>query len=184
MAKDITAAAATRVAIADAAVDTPHADAADNAVPDPARCVTPDGTRTYRIAAATTPRRPRTPRSNRDDDMADVENPEGLSLGAGPRTLRPPAPRTLRLPTREQQPPAVSPHTLRTLAPRPHRLPAVEQTRPSPGESAADSDALVHGGNAGLPQLHARSDSPASVASVGLPDGTDRCSSDSGVGWA
>ena len=77
---------------ADAAVDVPHGVAGDNSLPDPARCVTPDGIRTYRIAAATTPRRLRTSRSNLDVGMADVKNPEGLWLGAGPRTLRPPAP--------------------------------------------------------------------------------------------
>lgn len=54
-AKDVMAAAATLAASADAAVDVPHGDAGDNSLPDPARCVTPDGIRTYRIAAATTP---------------------------------------------------------------------------------------------------------------------------------
>lgn len=159
-AKDITAAA---VAVADAVVDTPHGDAADNAPRDPARCVTLDGSCTYRIAGASTSKRPRTRRSSRAADTADANNPWGLSLGAGPRTTR-----------RRVEPQRPSPQR------RPRR-PVIR--RAWVWESAADSVAIVRGDGVGPPQSPARSDSRASVAIVALRDGRARCSNDSGVGW-
>lgn len=167
-AKDITVAAAAPAAIVVVAVDTPNGDAADNGLPDPARCVTLDGSCTYRIAAARTSQQQRTRRSNRGVDTADAKNPWGLSLGAGPRT-----PRRLVEP-RRRSPRRRSPQ-------RRSGLRAIRGAQVV--ESAADSVAIVRGGTADPPHWPARSGSLASVASVGLPAGRARCSNDSGVGW-
>lgn len=158
-AKDITAAA---VANADVAIGIPNDDAADSGLRDPGRCVKPDGTRTYRNAAATRSRRPRTSHSNRDADMAAAKNPWELWLGAGPRTTQ------LRLEPQQRSP----------------RRPSEQRViRRWVGESAADSVAIVRGDGVGLLPSHARSDSRAIVANVELHDGKARRNNDSGVGW-
>jgi len=160
-AKDITAAAPTPAAIAGAAVDNrPDADD-DNATPDPARCATPDGNGTNKNAAATTPRRPRTARSNPAAGTDERNNPHDLPLGAGPRTPPPPA---LRPAHRPPAPPA----------------PAVPTAWAR--ESADDNAAIAPDGNAGPPRSNARFGSLDNVANAAPPGGTTRCSNDSGDG--
>lgn len=159
IAKDITVAATANI---DVAVDIRRGDAADNGLRDPARCVKPDGTRTYRTAAATRSPRPRTRRSNRAAGRVVAKNPWELWLGADPRTTR------LRREPRQQSPQRRS---RRGVIRRGWGV-----------ELAADSVAIVRGGSVDRLRLHARSDWRAIVAIVALPDGKARCNIDSGAG--
>jgi hypothetical protein len=59
--------------------------AADTALPDPARVVTPDGTPRCKNAGTPVPAAPQTPRSNRADRTSVRNNLRRPKLGAGPR---------------------------------------------------------------------------------------------------
>lgn len=171
-AKDITVAATVN---ADVAVGIPRGDAADNELRDPARCVKPDGTRTYRTAAATQSRRPRTRCSNRAADMAAAKNPWELSLGAGPRTTR------LRREPQRRSPQRRVPVPGRRSPQRRSERGVIR--RRWVWESAVDSVVIVRGDGVAPLRSHARFDWRAIVAIVGLRDGMARCSTDSGAGW-
>lgn len=155
--KDITAAAPNPAAIATAEVDNPP-DADDgNVTPDPTHYATPDGIGTNKNAAAITPRRPRTARSNPAARTSEQNNPHTLPLGAGPRA---PPPLAVRTP-----PPA-------TLA------------VPSAGarESIDDNAAIARDDNAGPPHSNATSGLPDDDANAGPPADRTHCNNDSGDG--
>src|SRR5882724_7959945 len=78
------------------------ADAADTALPDPARVVTPDGTPRCKNAGTPAPAAPRTRRSNRADRTSVRKNLRRPKLSAGPR-----APPTRQLMQQWTPPPPV-----------------------------------------------------------------------------
>jgi len=161
--KDITAAATGPVPIDEDAVDTPPDVGDGDALPGPTRCATPFETRTNRTVVPTTPTSPRTSRSNPDAGTDDRNNPQELSLGAGPRTIRMPGPEPVR-PSR--------PRAVRTVP------------TAWAGESADDNAATVPVGDSGPPRSTATSGSIDGDANARPPGGTRRCSNDSGVGSA
>ncbi len=128
------------------------ADAADTALPDPARVVTPDGTPCCKNAGTPAPAARRTRRSNRADRTSGRKNLRRPWLGAGPR-----AP-----PTRQLTPPLMQ-------QPLPVLCAVVDNADLAP----ADAPALaLLPANAGL---------PGTVATAAPPAGTPRCNSDSAV---
>jgi hypothetical protein len=114
--------------------------------------------RTNRSVGATIPIAPRTTRSSRGVRTTAENNPQILTLGAGPCTLR-------------------------VLAAEPKCLSLPQAVRTAwAGESAADNVATVPDGDAGPPRSHARSGSPDGVANAGHPGGKPRCNNDSAAG--
>lgn len=126
------------------------ADAADTALPDPARVVTPDGTPRCKNAGSPAPAARRIPRSNRADRTSVHKNLRRAKLGAGPR-----AP-----PTRQLTPPLVQ--------------------QPLPVLCAvADNAGLVPADAPDPALLPASAGSPGTVATAAPPADTPRCNSGS-----
>jgi len=150
----------TRDANAGGVVDSPHAADAGTGLPDRVRSGVLDDSRMNRNVGATIPNAPRTTRSSRGVRTTAANNPQILTLGAGPRTVR-----------------------VLAAVPKCSSLTWAVRTAWA-GESAADSVATVPDGDAGPPRSHARSGSPDGVANAGRLGGKSHYSNDSGVGWA
>jgi hypothetical protein len=156
-----------------ASADGPRGDPPDvddnNALPDPARTVTLDGTTSCKTVAENTPNALRNTRSSRYGRNAEPKIRQELSLGAGPRTQ--PRQRIRSQPTLSPYPPPRRPTPPMPILAR--------AQRPRPTVSAADNAGFVPGDIPSRAHLHATSDSTADAATFVLAAGTPHCNTDS-----